>query len=88
LSSARWRGDLYGDITTDVVETTVTSWTLGNHLVGVLALAGDDVTPTVLHYFGCDVPADVDREPITEAFDVDLGRVSTRPPPEAGRPVR
>jgi len=85
--------ELYGGITTNVVETTVTSWTSGNHPVGMLAMAGDDVAdvelperslldvmPTVLHYLDCDVPTDVDGEVITEAFDVELGTVTRRQP--------
>jgi len=85
--------ELYGGITTDVVESQVTSWTSGNHPVGMLAMAGDgvadaeldersllDIHPTVLQYMGCDVPTDLDGEVIDEAFAADIGEPSPRPP--------
>ncbi len=87
--------ELYGGITTSVVEEEVTSWTSGNHPIGMLAMAGEDVAdidlpeqslhdvmPTVLQYLGCPIPTDLDGHVIDDAFEVDLGDPETRPPLE------
>ena len=74
--------ELYGGLTPTAFERSVSSWTSGNHPVGMLVLHGDDVSstdlgerslldvmPTALRYLGCRVPTDVDGVAITEPFD-------------------
>jgi predicted AlkP superfamily phosphohydrolase/phosphomutase len=87
--------ELYGGLTPDVVETEVTSWTSGNHPVGVLAMTGPgvadvelsqrsilDIAPTILQYMGCALPSDMDGEVIDAAFETDLGPRETCQPLE------
>jgi len=87
--------ELYGGLTPDVVETEVTSWTSGNHPVGVLAMTGPgvadvelsqrsilDIAPTILQYMGCALPSDMDGEVIDAAFETDLGPREIRQPLE------
>ncbi len=90
--------ELYGGITTSVVEEEVTSWTSGNHPTGVLAMAGEhvadaalpeqsihDIMPTVLQYLGCPIPTDLDGNVIHDAFETDLGEPETRAPLKTGK---
>jgi predicted AlkP superfamily phosphohydrolase/phosphomutase len=73
--------EIYGGITPSVVERQVTSWTSGNHPVGMVLFHGSDVeqgtlatqsildvAPTVLRYLDCPVPTDVDGEAIEDPF--------------------
>jgi len=85
--------EIYGGITPSPVERQVTSWTSGNHRDGIVLLHGPDiqaqelatqslvdVMPTVLRYFGCPVPRDVDGTAIESAFETGLPDPGTRPP--------
>lgn len=73
--------EIYGGITPSVVERQVTSWTSGNHPIGVLLVHGPDVAagelpmrsildiaPTVLRYLDCPVPTDLDGEAFEDPF--------------------
>jgi len=85
--------ELYGGITPSAVERQVTSWTSGNHPDGIVLLHGPDVRatdlprqslldvmPTVLRYFDCQVPTDVDGTAIEAAFDPPLSEPGTQEP--------
>ena len=85
--------ELYGGLTPSAVERQVTSWTSGNHPDGIVLCHGPDVRdtelppqslvdvmPTVLRYFDCPVPTDVDGTAIEEAFDPQLPDPGTRDP--------
>lgn len=85
--------EIYGGITPTPVERQVTSWTSGNHRDGIVLLHGPDVgagevgtralvdvMPTVLRYFDCPVPSDVDGTAIESAFETDLPDPGTRTP--------
>ncbi|SDM61318.1 Predicted phosphohydrolase or phosphomutase, AlkP superfamily [Halogranum gelatinilyticum] len=88
--------EIYGGVTPSVVERQVTSWTSGNHPVGVLLVHGPDVTagelpmqsildvaPTVLRYLDCPVPTDMDGVAFAEPFRDGLPETGTREPLEA-----
>ena len=83
VSNEGW--ELYGGVIPSVFDTQVTSWTSGNHPIGVLAMEGPgvsnkklstrsilDVAPTVLAYLDCAIPTDMDGEPLDAAFDTPL----------------
>ncbi|WP_396613397.1 alkaline phosphatase family protein (plasmid) [Haloferax sp. S1W] len=85
--------EIYGGITPSVVERQVTSWTSGNHPTGMLLVHGPDVTagelsarsildiaPTVLRYFDCPVPTDLDGEAFAEPFYEGLPETRQRAP--------
>lgn len=87
--------EVYGGLTPSTTERQVTSWTSGNHPVGVFLAHGPgvrstglgprsllDVMPTVLRRLGCPVPTDIDGEAITDAFVGGLPDTGTRPPLE------
>lgn len=92
--------ELYGGLTPSTVERRVTSWTSGNHADGVVLVHGPDVgatdlsdrslldvAPTVLRYFDCPVPRDVDGTALAGAFDSPLPERRERDPiePDATR---
>ena len=85
--------EIYGGVTPSTVERQVTSWTSGNHPVGMLLVHGSDVTagelstqsildvaPTVLRYLDCPVPTDLDGEAFAEPFRDGLPDPGTRAP--------
>jgi predicted AlkP superfamily phosphohydrolase/phosphomutase len=73
--------EVYGGVTPSVVERQATSWTSGNHPIGMLLIHGADVTdgdletrsildvaPTVLRYLDTPVPTDMNGEAFEEPF--------------------
>lgn len=85
--------EIYGGVTPSTVERQVTSWTSGNHPVGMLLVHGPDVrsgalstqsildvAPTVLRYLDCPVPTDLDGEAFAEPFRDGLPDPGTRAP--------
>jgi predicted AlkP superfamily phosphohydrolase/phosphomutase len=92
--------EIYGGITPSVVEDQVTSWTSGNDPTGMLLVHGPDVQsgslgerslldvmPTVLRYFDCAVPTDVDGDTVAGAFRRDFSDEEREPiRPERAEP--
>lgn len=77
--------EVYGGLAPSAFETNPTSWTSGNHPVGMVALDGTgvrdtelseqsilDIAPTVLASLDCAVPSDMDGTPIEAAFSEPL----------------
>lgn len=73
--------EIYGGVVPKVFDSSPMAWTTGNHPTGILLLAGPDVKtdtlpdqsildimPTILGYLGCELPKDIDGEPIETAF--------------------
>jgi predicted AlkP superfamily phosphohydrolase/phosphomutase len=95
VAADQW--EVYGGVTPDVVERQATSWTSGNHPIGMLLLHGADVTageldqrsildiaPTVLQYLDTPVPTDMHGEPFAEPFRDGLPERTTRDPIASG----
>jgi predicted AlkP superfamily phosphohydrolase/phosphomutase len=87
--------EIYGGVTPSTVERQVTSWTSGNHPIGMLLVHGPDVeagelatrsildvAPTVLRYLDCPVPTDLDGEALTDPFRGGLPETGRRAPIE------
>jgi len=85
--------ELYGGLLPSAVESQATSWTSGNHPVGMVLFHGPDVAdrtlperslldvmPTVLRKMGCPVPEDIDGTAIEAAFTEPLPETGTREP--------
>ena len=80
VSNQGW--EIYGGIVPSTFEAQASSWTSGNHPIGVLLCSGPsiiddelpeqsilDVAPTILHALGCSIPEDMDGEPLLELFE-------------------
>lgn len=87
--------EIYGGMTPSTFETEVTSWTSGNHPIGMVLLHGEDVAsmrldeqslldiaPTLLRYANCRVPTDTDGTAIERPFVSGLDDRGTRSPLE------
>lgn len=85
--------EVYGGVTPSVVERQATSWTSGNHPIGMLLVHGADVTagelrtrsildvaPTVLRYLDAPVPTDMNGEAFEAPFRDGLSERRTRDP--------
>jgi len=91
VSNDGW--EIYGGVVPSVFETQATSWTSGNHPVGMLLMDGPnvkngefseqsilDITPTILDMTGCAVPTDMDGKPIQDVFTDSRAKYETREP--------
>jgi hypothetical protein len=89
--------EVYGGVTPSVVERQATSWTSGNHPIGMLLVHGADVAPgelqtrsildvapTVLRYLDAPVPTDMNGEAFEEPFRGGLPERRTREPIAGG----
>ena len=79
VSNQGW--EIYGGIVPSIFEAQASSWTSGNHPIGILLCSGPgiiddelpeqsilDVAPTILYALGCSIPEDMDGEPLLELF--------------------
>lgn len=95
ISNDGW--EIYGGVVPTVFETQATSWTSGNHPVGILLMNGPgiatvelpeqsilDVAPTILEAMDCAVPTDIDGEPIHDAFEGSVAEYEIRDPLPSG----
>jgi predicted AlkP superfamily phosphohydrolase/phosphomutase len=80
VSNQGW--EIYGGIVPSTFEAQASSWTSGNHPIGVLLCSGPgiiddelpeksilDVAPTILYALGCAIPNDIDGEPLVGLFE-------------------
>jgi len=90
VSNEGW--EIYGGIVPSIFERNVSSWTSGNHPLGILLSAGPgvasdelseqsilDIAPTILAYLDCAVPTDMDGEPMDQLFGSDVSYTSREP---------
>jgi predicted AlkP superfamily phosphohydrolase/phosphomutase len=80
VSNQGW--EIYGGIVPSTFEAQASSWTSGNHPIGVLLCSGPgiiedefpeqsilDIAPTILYALGCSIPEDMDGEPLLKLFE-------------------
>jgi len=80
VSNQGW--EIYGGIVPSSFESQASSWTSGNHPVGIFLCSGPcivseefseqsilDIAPTILYAMRCSVPEDMDGRPLIELFD-------------------